>query len=68
MFSQFIKTATANDSEKDREEIMLCFEKLKLKKNDYFVKEAKSATISVMLKAAFYNIPLKFLTKKKPPI
>ena len=39
MFSQFIKTATAEDSEKDSKEIMQSFQELKLKKNDYFVKE-----------------------------
>lgn len=39
MFSQFIQTATINDSEKDREEILLSFELLKLKKNSYLVQE-----------------------------
>ena len=39
MFSQFIKTATAEDSEKDSAEIMQSFQKMKLKKNDYFVGE-----------------------------
>ena len=40
MFSHFIKTATAEDSEKDSTEIMQSFQELKLKKNNYFVKEA----------------------------
>lgn len=39
MFSQFIKSATAKDSEKDQTEILKSFHKLQLKKNDYFVKE-----------------------------
>jgi CRP-like cAMP-binding protein len=42
MFSQFIKTATANDSEKDREEIIQSFQKSTLKKNSYLVKEGEN--------------------------
>lgn len=41
MFSKFIKTATAKDSEKNSEEIIKAFQVIKLKKNDYFVQEGK---------------------------
>lgn len=41
MFTQFIKTATAKDSEKDREEVMQSFTMLKLKNNSYLVKESE---------------------------
>ena len=68
MFSQFIKTATANDSEKDREEILQWFQLLKLKKTTILLRKEKPANISVLWKAAFYSIRLMFLMKKKPRI
>lgn len=39
MFSQFIQNATAQDTEKDRQEILDSFVELNLKKNSYFVRE-----------------------------
>jgi CRP-like cAMP-binding protein len=42
MFSDFIKAATIQDSESDRMQIMQSFQQLRLKKNDFFVKEGEA--------------------------
>ncbi len=44
MFSQFIKNATAADSEKERLEILQSFTELHLKKNSYLVREGEICT------------------------
>lgn len=42
MFAEFIKTATAGDSEQDSFAILQAFKVVKLKKNSYFVKEGET--------------------------
>ena len=65
MFSQFIKTATANDSEKDSEEIIRSFQVLKLKKNDYFVKEGETCKYFCFVESGILQHSIDVLDEEK---
>lgn len=65
MFSQFIKTATANDSEKDSEKIIQSFQKLKLKKNSYFVKEAEVCSYFCFVESGILQHSVEVLGEEK---
>lgn len=65
MFSQFIKTATAQDSEKDTLEIMQSFQKLKLKKNDYFVKENEVCNYFCFVESGILQHSIEVLEEEK---
>lgn len=65
MFSQFIKTATANDSEKDRKEIMQSFRVLRLKKNDYFVKENTVCNYFCFIESGILQHSIEVLDEEK---
>lgn len=65
MFSQFIKTATANASEKDRSEILDSFQKLVLKKNDYFVKESEICTYFCFVENGILQHSIEVLGEEK---
>ena len=65
MFSQFIKTATAEDSEKDRDEIMHSFQFLKLKKTDYFVKEGEICTYFCFVESGILQHSIDVLDEEK---
>lgn len=65
MFSQFIKTATAEDSEKDSKEIMQSFQELKLKKNSYFVKEGKVCNYFCFVESGILQHSIEVLDEEK---
>lgn len=65
MFSQFIKIATANNSEKDTEEIMQSFRALKLKKNDYFVKEGETCSYFCYVESGILQHSIEVLGEEK---
>ena len=65
MFSQFIISATANSSEKDRQEIIGSFEELKLKKNDYLVKEGKVCSHFCYVESGILQHAIEVLDEEK---
>lgn len=65
MFSQFIKTATANDSEKDSEGILQSFQQLKLKKNSYFVKEGEACKYFCFVESGILQHSIDVLGEEK---
>eukprot|EP00388_Colpodella_angusta_P005218 GDKJ01016281.1.p1 GENE.GDKJ01016281.1~~GDKJ01016281.1.p1 ORF type:complete len:105 (+),score=18.24 GDKJ01016281.1:210-524(+) len=65
MFSQFIKTATASASEKDQTEILNSFQKLILKKNDYFVEENAVCTYFCFVENGILQHSIEVLGEEK---
>ena len=65
MFSQFIKTTTANDSEEDREKILQSFQMLKLKKNSYLVKEAEVCNYFCYVESGILQHSIEVLGEEK---
>lgn len=65
MFSQFIKTATAKDSEKDRSAIIASFQIVKLKKNDYFVKEGEICNYFCFVESGILQHSIEVLDEEK---
>lgn len=65
MFSQFIKTATAQDSEKDRNEITESFKLLRLKKNSYFVKEGVICPFFCFVESGILQHSIEVLGEEK---
>jgi CRP-like cAMP-binding protein len=65
MFSRFIKNATANDSEKDREEIIRSFQALKLKKNGYLVTEGETCNYFCFVESGILQHSIEVLGEEK---
>ena len=65
MFSQFIKTDTSNDSEKDQEAIMPSFQKLQLKKNNYLVKESEICNHFCFVESGILQHSIEVLDEEK---
>lgn len=65
MFSQFIQTATARDSEKDQLEILQTFQKLTLKKNDYFVMEGEICHYFCFIESGILQHSIEVLGEEK---
>ncbi|MEO5777120.1 MAG: Crp/Fnr family transcriptional regulator [Flavobacterium sp.] len=65
MFSQFIKTATAKDSEKNQEEIIRSFQKLNLKKNEFFVKEGEVCNYFCFVESGILQHAIDILDEEK---
>ncbi|HNP32666.1 MAG TPA: Crp/Fnr family transcriptional regulator [Flavobacterium sp.] len=65
MFSQFIISATTNASEKDRDEILQSFKALKLKKNDYFVREGKACAYFCFVESGILQHSIEVLSEEK---
>ena len=65
MFFKFIKTATAQDSEKDRQEIMQAFQILKLKKNSYFVTEGETCNYFCYVESGILQHSIEVLGEEK---
>lgn len=65
MFSQFIKTATAEDSDKDKEQILQSFQVLRLKKNSYFVKEDEICNYFCFVESGILQHSIEVLDEEK---
>lgn len=65
MFSQFIKTATANDAEKDSSAIIGSFQSLKLKKNSYLVKEGETCKYFCFIESGILQHSIEVLGEEK---
>lgn len=65
MFFQFIQTATARDSEKDQLEILQAFQKLTLKKNDYYVKEGEICHYFCFVESGILQHSIEVLGEEK---
>jgi CRP-like cAMP-binding protein len=65
MFSNFIKTATLGDSEKDTAEILHSFQQLKLKKNEYFVKENEVCNYFCFVESGILQHSIEVLEEEK---
>lgn len=65
MFSEFIKTATANEPEKDRGEILQSFTEFKLKKNNYLVKENEACKYFCFVESGILQHSIEVLGEEK---
>lgn len=65
MFSEFIKTATSNDLEKDREEILKSFTELNLKKNSYLVRENEVCRYFCFVESGILQHSVEVLDEEK---
>lgn len=65
MFTEFIQTATAGDTEKDRSGIMQSFKVLKLKKNSYFVKEGETCNYFCFVESGILQHSVEILGEEK---
>lgn len=65
MFSQFIKTATHEDAEKETHEIIQSFQKLQLEKNAYFVKENEVCTYFCFIESGILQHSIEVLGEEK---
>jgi len=65
MFSQFINTATARDSEKHQLEILHSFQKLILKKNGYLVKEEEICNYFCFVESGILQHSIEVLGEEK---